>query len=156
MSDRNFSLAAIIPQGLTFTDDGAGGDGAQYQVRLPSMFTSYEYARLAELQTSLPEQLAAVANAREQGPESGQVMTLVDQAINEILSLLVPDLPEQRIKAIPLGYKLEFMKWWKGQLPTQPKAADQIAAAARVGEVQGRAPKTRRGKRSPDSSASTA
>lgn len=152
---NNFSFSSLIPEGPTFTDDGAGGDGTQYSVRLPAMFDSYEYAQMAKLQDELPEHLARIASLGDSGPEAAQAALVLDGVINDFMKLLIPDLPDERVKRIALGYKLEFIKWWKQRLPAQPKAADQQKAAQRVGEAQRRA-KTPRGKRSPDSSASTA
>lgn len=152
---NNFNLSSLIPEGLTFIDDGAGGDGTQYAVRLPAMFDSYEYAQMAKLQDELPGHLKKIASLGESGPEAAQAALVLDGVINDFMQLLIPDLPDERVKRIALGYKLEFIKWWKQQLPAQPKAADQAKAAQRLGEVRGRA-KTARGKRSPDSSTSTA
>ena len=151
---NNFSLASLVPEGPTFTDDGKGGDGQTYDVSLPADFDSYQYARMAELQEELPDRLLQIAALKEKGPEAAKAALALDQTVNDFFQLLIPDLPEARVKAIKLGHKLEFIKWWRQQVQ-QPKAADQQQAAARVGEVTGRA-KTRRGKRSPDSSASTA
>lgn len=150
---NNFSLSSLIPEGPTFTDDGKGGDGTVYEVLLPADFDSFQYARMAQLQEELPKHLQTVAALGESGPEAAQAAQLLDSVINDFFHLIVPDLSEERVKAVRLGHKMEFIRWWRQQLP---KAADQAKAAQRLGELKGRAKtKTPRGKRSPDLSTST-
>jgi len=141
MAQKNFSLSSIVPiEQLAFTDDAPGGDGAVYTCRTPGDFDSYEYARLAKLQVELPQIIAQIGTMQEQA-QIGEAIVLLDGILVDLFALLVPDLPEERVKHIPTAAKIAVFRWWQQERPESPKATG--------------AAKPPRGKPSRGSSAST-
>jgi hypothetical protein len=96
---KGFSLADLIPEPLTFTDDGAGGDGRTYDVRPEDVFSAVEVFRFRRLSAQNDENDAAASEV----------------CAGEIMHMLIPALPAERIAAIPMLYKLRFVVWWRQQ-----------------------------------------
>ena len=131
MTQKNFSLSSIVPiEQLTFTDDAPGGDGVAYTCRTPGDFDSYEYAKLAKLQGELPQIIAQIGTMEEQAQIS-EAIVLLDGILVDLFALLVPDLPEERVKHIPTAAKIAFFRWWQQERPESPKAAGPAKVAQR-------------------------
>jgi len=144
MAPKNFSLSSLVPiEELTFTDDAPGGDGAVYACRTPGEFDSFEYAKLAKLQSDIPQIIATIGTMQEQA-QIGEAIVLLDTTLVDLFTLIVPELPEMRVKRIPTAAKIKFFQWWQQERPQGPKAEDQQKVA-----------KIQRGKRSPASARPT-
>jgi hypothetical protein len=115
MSNRDFRLSDLIPEPLTFTDDAYGGDGAVYDVLTADLLSEVDLAALTRL-----ERRAAQAFAQERPEEALS-------AFNEMIALLIPALPRERLAAIPLAFKTRFLEFWRDQHPA-PKAGRGKAA----------------------------
>lgn len=108
---NGFRLSDLVPEPLTFTDDMPGGDGITYDVLTMDLLSEHAIARMVQLQ-----QRMTVALANQRGAEGLQ-------AINDLLHLLIPGLPTERLSAIPVAYKTKFLEWYGQQQPaTAPKA----------------------------------
>ncbi len=151
MAQKNFSLAALLPEPITFTDDGADGNGQAYAVQTTALMNSHDYAKLGQLEDTLKKQIAAIAVQENADMNDFAVMSTT---LDELFSLLIPDLPEERVLSIGTGLKMEFVKWWRrevqgaGEQQAGNRKARRAVAATR--------PKTPRNKRSPASSTTTA
>ncbi len=69
----------------------------------------------------------------------------MEDVVNKMIQVLIPDLPADRLKAFTFSYKAGFLDWWRKKNAPAP--------GADAGEVQ--AGKPIRGRRSPASAAST-
>lgn len=109
MSNLNF--ADLIPEPLTYTDE----DGTIYDVKSGALLSSADIAAIVRL-----ERDSATALAKDTPVEA-------DAALNRILRILVPSLPDERLAAMPLGVKTRIVEWWKD---AQPNPKTQRARAA--------------------------
>jgi hypothetical protein len=144
-----FSLGELAPKPLRFRDDGEGGDGQFYDVRTPLMFNDLEQARLASLQQTLPQQLAEIGTMADQ-EQIAEALSLLGGILNDFVRLLIPALPEERLKSIGTASKIAFIKWWTAET----KKSGEATAGNRKQRRAERA-KTPRAQRSPASSPST-
>ncbi len=111
MSDRGFRLSDLIPEPLSFTDNAVGGDGTVYDVLTLDLLSEQDVGRMLLLQTRMMQGFA------EEHPQEAM------QAINELISILVPAMASERIAAIPLTLKTHFFDWWQAQHPKTPGRA---------------------------------
>ena len=129
----NFSLADLMPEPLTFTDNAVGGDGAIHDMLTSALLSSEDVSALTRLER---DAAGAMAN---------QDIAAADAAINRLIGTLIPTLPAERIAAIPITFKTRLLDWWREQQP-QPspkaKAAQQAPSAARGRRSRTSAPPT--------------
>lgn len=111
MTNRGFRLSDLIPEPLTFTDDATGGDGTVYDVLTLDLLSEQGVSRMLLLQTRMMQGFA------EEHPQEAM------QAINELISILIPGMAQERIAAIPLTLKTHFFDWWQQQHPKTPGRA---------------------------------
>ena len=129
----NFSLADLIPEPLTLTDDMPGGDGRAHDVLSGALLSTADVAALMRL-----EKDAAQALTRED-------VSAADATMNRLIAVLVPTLTPERISAIPITFKTRFLEWWRAQQPApDPKvtAAREAMRAAPVPRSRKSAPRT--------------
>jgi hypothetical protein len=148
VAQKNFSLAALLPEPITFTDDGEGGSGKTYAVMTTALMNSHDYAKLAKFQDELPKLIAKIAMQDEADMTDMAEMAAI---LDRLLMLLIPDLSEERVQAIGTGLKMEFVKWWRREVQGAGEPAAGNRKTRRAIES-----KTPRGKRSPASSTTTA
>jgi len=128
-----FSLADLMPEPLTFTDDATGGDGCAHDVLSGALLSTADVAALTRLER---ESAAALA---KNDPNAA------DAAINRLIAVLIPTLPLERISAIPIVFKTKFLEWWRDQQPSpKPPAAQttQATSATPVRRSRTSAPRT--------------
>lgn len=143
---QNFRLSALVPEPLTFTDDGYGGDGAQHEMRTPDLFSATEQARLLNLQNA-----AGALQTQAAGGDVPAISALLG-TLDDMLAILIPTLPAERLADLPLAAKLAALAWWTTEVA--PKAApDPLATLATVTTVLSPAPDPKPSSRA--SSAST-
>ncbi len=106
---RNFDLASVIPEAMTFTDNAFGGNGQAYVVRPAVQFSPSEHVVLRAMQNDINR----VANEPEDGTDRGA--RIMERRTNEFFAMIVPDMPPERHEAIPYGYKSLFVGWWMKQ-----------------------------------------
>jgi hypothetical protein len=129
----NYSLADLIPESHRFTDT----DGTIYDVPTGEMFSTTQLKKIAQMERDLPEVLAAW---KESSGTSEAVLQL-DQLVSSFFHMLVPDMPVERIDAIPIARKVHFIQWWREQEGAKAPQLPPATAGQRV----------RRGRRSPAS-----
>lgn len=109
---KEFTLVDLIPEPLVFV---FGSE--RYQVRTADMLGIVEYAELERLQ-----RLQA----------SGDLHQMAD-ALESFFRRLVPDMPEERVKAVSLRNKLRFLGWWADQHKDQAQAqGEEVAGQAQA------------------------
>jgi len=112
-----FSLADLMPEPLTLTDNAVGGDGRTHDVLSGALLSTADVATLTRL-----ERDAGTALAKDDPAAA-------DAAINRLIGVLIPTLAPERISAIPITFKTKFLEWWREQQPQpSPKAAAAQAA----------------------------
>jgi hypothetical protein len=95
-----FSLADLIPEPLTFKDDAFGGEGVIFDVLTSELLSSQDIATLRRIRNRLIGE-----------PQEEETADLIIN-INLLVSLLIPDMPSERIHRLPLGAKEKFFAWW--------------------------------------------
>jgi hypothetical protein len=124
----NFSLASIVPEHDTFTDL----DGKEYNVRSVREFSAIEMTEVARLERKVRkaqkrvEDSAEIEDDEQSDKSLYKAQDLLTDAINGIVAILVPKLPEERVREIDFAYKFHFMEWWKNQQPQAPAADPNV------------------------------
>ena len=104
MAIKNLNFAALIPERDTFTDV----DGEVYEVRSKADFGVREMARASKLKTQLPNLFKRLSKE----PESEHAANLIEKAFGEMVLMIIPDLPKERLEAMTLGQQQLIMEWW--------------------------------------------
>jgi hypothetical protein len=90
---------------MTFVDDAHGGDGTTYAVLTADLLSEDGIAALMREQRRMGELFAA-----DQSEEALASM-------NRMLAILIPTLPPERLKAIPVTFKTKFLDFWQAEHP---------------------------------------
>ncbi len=136
-----FSLVGLVPESDTFRHP----DGTVYEVRKAIMFGVIEYAAFERLNKATPA-LMDKLNTAPEGARDAAAREATEH-IDSLVSTLMPTMPIERVRALPFSKKIEFISWWRKQ---QEQAAPGEAPAGQQSN------RSRRGRRSPASSTSTA
>jgi hypothetical protein len=129
-------LASIVETPHTLRDT----DGRIYDVPTAAMLSTIQIAQMRRLQQTLPEMMAALDTP---GGDSSAAVVSLNQVVDEYVQLIAPTMPGERIAAMPVGKKVQIIKWW--QDVETPKTPPKATASPRV----------IRGRRSRGSAAST-
>lgn len=133
-----FSLADLIPEPLTFVDL----DGQRYDARTAEMFGATDYARYERMQREAKQAFATLQSANGDRETAAAAL---EQITDDLMTMIVPTLARDRVRAIAFGHKFRFLQWWQEQ---QPKA-EAIPGEVVAGQ------KSTRARRSPASAAPT-
>jgi hypothetical protein len=152
----SFSLADLIPEPIVYVDDTFGGDGQRYDMRTMQMFSSEDFGAYNQLQREVDQAQALMQSKGVAQRDPSRVQKAMQQMlriIDEMLLILMPDFPRERLEKIPTWGKQKIITRWRAA----QKAADVSAEPTPVGEAEPPAPqaKTPRGKRSPASATTT-
>lgn len=104
-----FNMLERRPVAHTFRDT----DGAVYEVRTARMFGTNAYARLAWLQSELPDAMEELQNSEGDDEKILPAARRLDQVVNEFFQMLAPDMPLDRVYELALADKLLFIQWWQ-------------------------------------------
>ncbi len=93
--------------------------GERYEARTKAMFGAQDFAAYMRMQREYTEAMAVI-----QGKSDGDLADagqLLGDVCAALLHLIVPDLPDERVRDIENGYVIQFISWWtKEQQPTAP------------------------------------
>lgn len=103
---KSFDLAAIIPEPLTYRDSALGGDGQSYDVLTRMLLSTEAAIRVTRAEQELLGILSRKGDLAEGEAER------VDQLSEQMIAALIPDLPAERRRAIPLAARLRITQWW--------------------------------------------
>ena len=134
---NSFRLSDLVPEPLTLTDDAHGGDGTVYDVLTADLLSEVDMAALMTQQRRM-----AAAFAADRTDEALQ-------ACNAFVQILIPSIPAERLRAIPLTFKARFIEFWQ-----QHHAAQQPSPKAPATDPANLTP-VQRGRRSRASSPPT-
>jgi hypothetical protein len=101
---RNISLAELVPEHDTFTDT----DGRQYEFHSRNEFGAVDLARLAHMQKGVQAAMGAL------GDDTGDMAAAaqMEQAMTDVLTMLLPDMPVERWSKVALGLKMRILEFW--------------------------------------------
>lgn len=150
---KAYILSEVIPdvEPLTYKDDRYGGDEQVYKVRrtMDMGLTDQAELRIIKNQYQLAVKQVNTAKQRQQARAAADNL---DNATNELMQFLIPDLPMARIQAVPMMERIRFLGWWLRESRAEQEANDAGEAKALPEQTE----RTRRGKRSRNSSPVTA
>lgn len=137
-----FNLIDLIPQPLTFRDvepcsacQGSGCeacanrgriDGQRYDARTAAMFGPIDLATQQRLQREMGAAITTMQRQDASEDELSAASEALEGVLDDLMALIIPTMPHERITALESGYKLQFVSWWREQQP-QPKANPQPA-----------------------------
>lgn len=126
MTSNSFSFADLIPEPLTFRDDAFGGDGTIHDVHTAEMLSVSGVVELARAEDRLRRLVAGAEPSLEDIQE-------LERMMDQIMRLIVPGLPAERLAAIPFQFKMQLLAWWKENMPDPEELpAGEAAAGQRL------------------------
>lgn len=154
----SFSLSDLIPEPIVYIDDTFGGDGQRHDMRTSQMFSSEDFAAYNRLQREVDQAQALmhVKDAAKRDPiKVERAMTQMLRILDEMLLILMPTFPRERLEKLPTWAKQTIITRWR----TEQKGATTPAAAEpqNAGEAEPPASQAKpsRGRRSLASAGST-
>jgi hypothetical protein len=114
---KNLNFAALVPERHTFTDT----DGAVYEMLSRADFSVTAMAKATRLQKQFP----TWADRLSKSPDDVKAAEQLENAITEMVRIIIPDLPQARLDAFTLGQKQMILDFW-----------NQRMAEAGAGEVK--------------------
>lgn len=121
-----FSFDEMVPEEFDFHDNRFGGDGTRYDVLTGEMLSITGMVKFRRSEDRLRRLLA------KDDPSVKDVEAL-ENMMDAILRLIVPKLPDERLKKIPFQHKMAFVGWWKDQQP-EPTAGEVEAGRRLIPE----------------------
>lgn len=106
---KSFSFADLIPEPLSYKDDGLpGATGQSYDVQVRELLSTEALVQFMRIERQVRElQL-------DEGIEDSDAER-IDALTDQMLAILIPTLPTERRQAIPLQLRLRFMEWWRDE-----------------------------------------
>jgi len=101
---KNFNLSDLIQDHDEFTDV----DSTVYEFRNQIEFGVAELARAQRWQKQLP----TLADVLSKDPENVPAADNLDKIGHGMLKLILPELPEQRVAALPLAQVMAIVQFW--------------------------------------------
>lgn len=126
MATKGFSLADFFPEPMTFTDNEFGGDGKVHDVKTVELLGVQDSVRIQRLY----DRLAKAMSGSGKGATEEKLAAELEQAAAEMLYLLIPTLPKERVKKIPFQVQFRFLQWWKQEQKALEKAVEGEGGAA--------------------------
>ena len=131
---KNFDLASLIPEQDTFTDT----DGTQYPVLSAAHFSPRDQAKLQRLRRDMEQAQTKAATLDENDPDQLEpYVDAIEKAVNDTVSLIIPEMQRDRVEAIKFGFKMQFVQWWQSIQP-QPEQIPNAQANAAMRPTRGR------------------
>ena len=147
--DRELSLADLAPERLVFRDNAFGGDGARHEYLMAADLGLEHIGQLRRIQAELARASGLLGKSEASADELDAAAQRISAGLDAFLRLVLPTLPPERARAIPLRGKERMLEWWKGRQPADAQGALSLP----LGQA---GPPTPRGRRSRASSPPTA
>lgn len=122
---RTLDFSTLIPQRDTFTD----ADGQVYEFLNATDFGAVEMARVTRYKAALDAGLKALG----ENHADEQAAFAIETAANDILLLILPKLPRERLGDWTMGQKMAVANFWKES--QDGKQAKQTAGEAPAGQL---------------------
>lgn len=140
LQDRELSLDHLAPERLTFWDSAYGGGGERHEWRMVAELGLEDAGSLRRIQDELARASALVAKATATADELEDAARRLVNGFEAFLRLLLPTLPAERVRAIPLAGKQHMLEWWRARQPRH----DQEALSLPLGPAARATPRARR------------
>lgn len=101
---RNISLAELVPEHDTFTDT----DGRQYEFHSRNEFGAVDLARISRVQKGVQ----AAMDALEDDTGNMDAAAQMEQAMTDVLTMILPDVPVERWSKVAMGLKMRLLTFW--------------------------------------------
>src|SRR6185436_2957626 len=114
----SFSLSDLIPDPIVYIDDTFGGEGRRHEMRTSQMFSSEDFAAYNRLQREVDQAqvLMQIKDAAKRDPAKVErAMTQMLRILDEMLLILMPDFPRERLERLPTWAKQEIIKRWRAE-----------------------------------------
>lgn len=119
---KNLNFAAILaPERHTFTD----ADGTVYDMLNRADFSITTMAKATRLQKQFP----TWKDRLEKNPGDVKAAESLENAITEMVRLVIPDLPQERLDTYTLGQKQMILDFWNSRM------AEAVAGEAKAGRA---------------------
>lgn len=105
MAGRKLNFAALVPQRDEFEDL----DGTKYEFRSKADFGAMDHARGSRFSDELRSALEALGT----NPQDEAAASRFEHTTEEFVRLILPTLPNERLKALTLGQKAAIVQWWQ-------------------------------------------
>ena len=126
---RNFNLSSLVQEHDTFTDV----DGAVHDIRNQADLGITEMARAQKIQSGLPTWMEQLAK----NPSADTIAARIEQAINDLVLIIVPTMGAERVAAMTLGQKQALLDFWsQGQKQRRAQDEDGKAGEEEAGQAQ--------------------
>lgn len=102
----SFSFVEFIPEPLTYRDEVLGGNGTIYDVQVRDLLSTEALVQFMRIEKQV-RGLQLEDGVEEE--DAGQIDRLTDQ----MLAILIPNLPTERRQIIPLQLRMRFIEWWR-------------------------------------------
>jgi hypothetical protein len=117
---KGFSLSEFFPEPMTFTDDGFGGNGKVHDVKTVELLGVQDSVRLQRLYDRLIGATASKKTSDE------KLAVELEQTADEMMHLLIPTLPKERIGKMSFQAKFAFLRWWRSEQPKFEQKGDPV------------------------------
>lgn len=110
----NLSLADLIPERDTFTDEAAGDENATgkvYEFRARVELNAAETARAI----SLGDKIAKAMKRISRQPDEPRSKQALEQFTVRFMGIILPDLPLERVKQMHFGQRQAIIEWWQSR-----------------------------------------
>lgn len=143
MSDtRELTLLDLAPERPVFRDEAFGGDGARHEYLLASDLGLEHTGQLRRIQEDLARTSALLARAEATADELETAAARMIAGFEAFLRLVLPTLPLERVRAIPLRGKERMLTFWRDAHPRELQEAMTLPLGGAV-RATGRARRSR-------------
>jgi hypothetical protein len=131
---RELTLLDLAPERPIFRDEAFGGDGARYEYRLATDFGLEDAASLRRVQDELARASSLIVSQSATAEQLEQAAARLSTGFDAFLRLVLPALPAERVKVIPLRGKQVMLEFWRDSHPPAEQEALKLplAGAARA------------------------
>jgi hypothetical protein len=105
---KNFSLAGLTPERDTFTDT----DGTVYEMLNRDDFSVTTMAKARRIQKQFPEFWERL----EEQPDDVAAAEGLEGALRDLVRMIIPDLPAERLRALTLLQKQSVLDFWNQRM----------------------------------------
>lgn len=116
---KNFNFGELVREPDTFTDV----DGKVYEVRSSVDLGAADMARARRVQNQLNSHMDRL----EKHPDDERAATGIDDAVDQLLSIAIPGMQIERLRAMTLGQKQAILDWWNAAQAERKNLTSQAA-----------------------------
>lgn len=113
-----YSFADLIPEPIVVRDDRFGGEGTAHDMLTVDMFGPTQVAQLTRWFSDIQDASGRLRDVQEGDFDGVEAEArLIDQRLREMVLVLIPTLPRERMDRYPTGALKNLIDWWQTQQP---------------------------------------